>query len=96
MKNIIITRAGSGLGKELSIKCAKEGHNIILVGRTIDKLKIVNDIISRSGGSTFVCRYDVTNSDDIEKLKIKIEKKYIRIYQLINCTGVGYFGSIDY
>ena len=37
-KNVIITGAGRGLGKEIAIACAKEGANLGLISRTIEEL----------------------------------------------------------
>jgi len=41
MKAIIVTGAGTGLGKELSLLLAKQDYHMILTGRTEDKLNAV-------------------------------------------------------
>ena len=38
-RNILITGAGSGIGRALAIACAKEGAKPILVGRRLEKLQ---------------------------------------------------------
>lgn len=47
-RNILITGAGSGLGKALAIECAKSGATVILSGRNQGKLERVYDEIEAS------------------------------------------------
>ena len=47
---IMITGAGSGLGRALAIELGKRGATIILVGRTTKKLEQVYDEIEAAGG----------------------------------------------
>ena len=37
-KNIIITGSGRGIGKAITIACAKEGANIGITSRTLEEL----------------------------------------------------------
>ncbi|WP_256240975.1 SDR family NAD(P)-dependent oxidoreductase [Bacillus sp. V3B] len=47
MKTILITGAGTGLGKELALSYARKGNRIILVGRTESKLNEVKQMIDK-------------------------------------------------
>jgi NAD(P)-dependent dehydrogenase (short-subunit alcohol dehydrogenase family) len=47
---ILITGAGSGLGKALAIECARAGAGVILSGRNQSKLERVYDEIETMGG----------------------------------------------
>ncbi|MFX4004074.1 SDR family NAD(P)-dependent oxidoreductase, partial [Streptococcus suis] len=38
-KTILITGSTDGIGKHLSMKLAREGHQVILHGRNIEKLR---------------------------------------------------------
>jgi NAD(P)-dependent dehydrogenase (short-subunit alcohol dehydrogenase family) len=49
-RNILITGAGSGLGRALAVECARAGASIILCGRNAAKLNSVYDDIEKSGG----------------------------------------------
>ena len=40
-KIVVITGASGGLGKEIAIQSAKQGASVILLARSLDKLKVV-------------------------------------------------------
>src|SRR6202795_4413654 len=46
---VLITGAGSGLGKALAVECARAGANVILCGRNLAKLERVYDEIENLG-----------------------------------------------
>lgn len=94
MKAIIVTGAGTGLGKELSLLLAKQGYHMILTGRTEDKLKNVQTQIEQSGGSATTLVLDLRNIEDIKERALSISKKY-ELYGLVNNAGLGYFGPFS-
>lgn len=49
---ILITGAGSGLGRALSVECARAGASVILCGRNLSKLERVYDAIAGAGAAT--------------------------------------------
>jgi len=49
-KIILITGAGSGIGREAALTFAKQGATVILTGKTIKKLETVYDEIIKNGG----------------------------------------------
>lgn len=91
MKAIIVTGAGTGLGKELSLLLANQGFHMILTGRTEDKLNTVKVQIEQSGGSATAVQLDLRNLEDIKAKALLISKKH-EIYGLVNNAGLGYFG----
>ena len=94
MKAIIITGAGSGLGKELSLLLAKQGYHMILTGRTEDKLLDVQAQIEQSEGSATTLELDIRNLEDVKEKAILLSKKF-NLYGLVNNAGVGYFGPFS-
>ncbi|MEH7274861.1 SDR family NAD(P)-dependent oxidoreductase [Neobacillus vireti] len=91
MKTIIITGAGSGLGKELALLFAEQSYHVLLTGRTIDKLTAVKAEIEGAGGRADFVELDVQKEADIIK-KIDDIGKTHTIVGLVNNAGVGYFG----
>lgn len=94
MKSIIITGAGSGLGKELAFIFARHGYHIILTGRTMDKLKIVEQQIKAADGHADSYIVDITEQEEIRVLIQKVASQF-ELYGLINNAGVGHFGPFD-
>ncbi|MDM5226863.1 SDR family oxidoreductase [Cytobacillus sp. NJ13] len=94
MKSVIITGAGSGLGKELALLFAKQGFHTILTGRTLDKLQSVEKEIHEAGGSAQSFSLDITILQEISSLMTQIQSH--DLYGLINNAGVGHFGPLDH
>ncbi|WP_226645090.1 SDR family NAD(P)-dependent oxidoreductase [Mesobacillus subterraneus] len=91
MKAIIVTGAGTGLGKELSLLLARQGFHMILTGRTEDKLNTVKVQIEQSGGSATAVQLDLRSLEDMKEKALLISKQH-EIYGLVNNAGLGYFG----
>ncbi|WP_264740395.1 SDR family NAD(P)-dependent oxidoreductase [Cytobacillus firmus] len=93
MKSLIITGAGSGLGKELALLYANQGFHTILTGRTLDKLHSVEREIQEAGGSAQSFSLNITKPKEIRNLITQIQKH--ELCGLINNAGVGHFGPFE-
>jgi short-subunit dehydrogenase len=91
METILITGAGSGLGKELALKFAKYKKHLLLLGRTQDKLLKVKNEIHQAGGHADVIQADIRSYQDVSA-KIKNIKEHYQLTMVINNAGIGYFG----
>lgn len=65
-KTILITGASSGIGKSVSIECAKMGAKVIITGRNENRLKDTFNELEGDGHSMIVA--DLSNMDDIKIL----------------------------
>lgn len=82
-KVAIVTGGSSGIGKGIALKFAKEGANVIIVGRHEDTLKEVaneNEKISYVVG-------DITDSNVVSKIVNTAKDKFGRIDILVNNAG---------
>ena len=53
-KTAVVTGAGGTLCSAIAIELAKQGANVVLVGRTKEKLDVVYEKIQAAGGVAFV------------------------------------------
>jgi short-subunit dehydrogenase len=91
VKTIIVTGAGSGLGKELAILFSQQGYHVLLTGRTLDKLTAVKTEIEQEGGVADSVVLDLQNEADIFSKIQEISKNH-KIVGLVNNAGIGHFG----
>ena len=89
-KIILITGAGDGIGKAVSLDCASRGATIILLGKTIHKLEAVYDeIVEKGGAEPAIYPMDLSgaSADDYDDLYDNIEKEFGRLDALFNNAG---------
>jgi NAD(P)-dependent dehydrogenase (short-subunit alcohol dehydrogenase family) len=62
-KTAIVTGGGQGIGRGICVALAKEGADVVLVGRTAEKVERVRDEIIGDGGSALAFAADVSSRD---------------------------------
>lgn len=85
---VIVTGAGKGIGKAISMAFAKEGAKVVLAGRTEpDVLKVSEEIIGFGGKSLpVVC--DVMQEQSIVDMVAKAYDEYKSVDVLVNNVGL--------
>ena len=86
-KVILITGAGTGLGKALAVAAGQVGAKVICAGRRKDKIQQTADEVSKAGGTGTAVEMDVTDLKSIEK-GLKMAEKVGPIDILINNAGI--------
>lgn len=86
-KVAFITGAGSGIGAALAVGFAKYGADIVLTGRTEEKLRQIQSEIEKIGGNAFSIPLDVRNYQDIKQGLEKAVEKFGKIDILVNNAG---------
>ena len=71
-KTAIITGAGSGIGKEISILLYNLGYNVILIGRDIAKLNLIKKKF-KNKKKFLLAQCDLTYEDQIESMIQKVK-----------------------
>lgn len=87
-KVVIITGAGSGIGKALAYKFASEGSRVVLGARTSENLKKVADDIKSKGGEAVYYVTDVSNENDCKNLVLTAVENFGGVDILINNAGI--------
>lgn len=91
MKTIIVTGAGSGLGKNLAILLSQKGYHLLLTGRTAEKLTTTKKEIEADGGKADIVVLDIRNPDEVMKTAEEFSQNF-DLFGLVNNAGVGHFG----
>ena len=60
MKKVLITGAGSGLGKALALRYAGQGDEVCVADMNLQTAQDVVEQINQSGGNAFACACDIT------------------------------------
>ena len=92
-KYTLITGASMGIGYELAKLFAKDGHNLLLVARNLDKLQLVKDELSNHNIDIRILSIDLSKNDHIQNLFNYIEINNIDVDNIVNNAGVGLFGD---
>ncbi|XP_015980619.1 testosterone 17-beta-dehydrogenase 3 isoform X3 [Rousettus aegyptiacus] len=83
----VITGAGDGIGKAYAFELARQGLNVVLISRTLEKLQaIAVEIEVTTGSSVKIIQVDFTKDDIYEY--IKEELKGLEIGILVNNVGM--------
>ena len=94
MKKAIITGASSGLGEAIAKLLSVGGYEVIIVGRSVDKIKKVKDDITMGGGKCISCVADLGCNDGLNKIEHEI-RQHNDISFLVNNAGCGFFSSVE-
>ncbi len=92
-KVVAITGAGSGLGASLAVQYNKIGYHVILLGRTLEKLKLVGASFLNENYSIYTL--DVSKYKEVNEVFEKIVNIEGDIDILVNNAGVGYFELLE-
>lgn len=96
MKKVVISGGSSGLGLELAKQYGKNGFEIILIGRSVEKLeKAVNALSLMGVTAVRVYSCDISELESVKALAEKIKQDHGKIDRLVNCAGVGHFGPVE-
>ncbi len=86
-KIILVTGAGSGLGREIAKGCAAHGATVVLLGRTTKKLEMVYDSIVKAGHpepAIYPMNLEGASWADFETLAATLEREFGRLDGLVH------------
>lgn len=95
-KNILITGASSGLGREMAIQFAQKGRNLALCARRIDRLEALREELLAINPSIHVCVHslDVNDHDEVFKVFDYFKSELGSLDRVIVNAGMGKGASV--
>ncbi|MEN7551148.1 SDR family oxidoreductase [Rapidithrix thailandica] len=86
-KNIIVTGASSGIGRQCAINCSQMGANVILLGRDKQRLdQTLNSTTTPLKHLTY--SLDLLDYSKVEEVLKDIVSQKGKIHGLVNCAGI--------
>jgi NAD(P)-dependent dehydrogenase (short-subunit alcohol dehydrogenase family) len=95
-KIALVTGAGSGIGRVVSIALAKIGYSLVLAGRRMERLEATAAAIKEASADADVLAVDtnVTDPESVAALFAKAKEKFGRLDLLFNNAGFGGKGAL--
>lgn len=84
---VVITGASSGLGKQMSKAFAKQGANLVILARRIERLEELKIELEKEGIKVLPVKCDVTSTEDINNAAELAKKTFGKVDILVNCAG---------
>jgi NAD(P)-dependent dehydrogenase (short-subunit alcohol dehydrogenase family) len=94
-KVALITGGGTGIGRAIALAFAREGANVAVAGRRLEKLKEVAGAIEKERGQAIAVECDVTRSKDAERAVRETAKKFGKLNVLVNNAGTLSVSTVD-
>ena len=89
MKKIaLITGATSGIGRACALRFAREGYDVIITGRTVDKLQELSEEIQAQGVNVLVLNYDVRDRKACHEAIASLPPEWSEVDVLVNNAGL--------
>lgn len=86
-KIAVVTGAGGTLGSAMAVDLGRQGYKVVLVGRSMDKLKVTEERIVAAGGTCLSLTADVRKLDQVQALRKEVVAHYGLCTVLINAAG---------
>lgn len=86
-RNIIVTGASSGIGRQCAIVCSRLGAGVILMARDLPRLEETL-LLMEEPGNHMIISVDLSDYDNIEAAVSRVVAERGRIDGIINCAGI--------
>jgi len=92
-KNVLLTGASSGIGRELALQLLRRGANVFAVSRNISRLEEINLGVDNLPGKLVVFPADVSKYDNCKLILAEFSRNFDKLDVLINNAGIGHFSA---
>lgn len=93
-RTVLVTGAGSGIGRSLSLLCARRGARLVICDLDPERLAASEQAISALGREVLARRVDVSEREAMRAFAGEVGEAVGAVDLLINNAGVGMMGGI--
>jgi NAD(P)-dependent dehydrogenase (short-subunit alcohol dehydrogenase family) len=86
-RTAIVTGAGSGVGRAVSLRLAAEGWDVALLGRRSQPLEETRNLAGKSSARLHIFECNVADPAAVERVFAQIMKQPGNVRALVNCAG---------
>lgn len=84
---ILVSGAGTGLGKAIAIQCARLGAKLAICGRKVEKLEATAELLREIGADVMVRPATIRDAEDVDRMHGEIWERFGRVDHLVNNAG---------
>lgn len=84
---VVVSGASSGLGAQMAKGYAKQGADLVITARRIERLEKLAEEIRQMGVKCLPIKCDVTNVEDVNNAAKTAEEEFGKVDVLVNCAG---------
>ncbi len=102
-KTIFITGSSRGIGREIALRCARDGANLVITGKTVAAhaklpgtiLSVAEEVV-KAGGQALAIQLDVRDEQSIKAAVAQAAEKFGGIDVLVNnASAIGLTPTLD-
>ncbi|MEO3753278.1 SDR family oxidoreductase [Streptomyces sp. B6B3] len=87
-RTVLVTGAGTGLGRAIALAFAAEGASVVAAGRTTATLEETVGLIEAAGGTAAAVTADVTDADQVRHLVRETVSRFGGLDVAVNNAGI--------
>jgi len=84
---VVVSGASSGLGAQMAEGFAKQGADLVITARRLDRLEALSEKIRAMGVKCLPVQCDVTDTESVNNAAGVVEKEFGKVDVLVNCAG---------
>jgi len=94
-KVAIVTGAGRGIGRAISVALAQESATVVLAARSLEHLNETSEKVIEAGGKAHITTTELTEEESIEALVKETEEQFGRLDILVNNAGITHSALLE-
>ena len=87
-KTVVITGAGSGIGRACAVEFAKEEAQVVIADINLNAAEETVQLIKAAAGEAFAVEADVSNPASVQKLVDETIDRFLNVHSLINNAAI--------